>query len=157
MSAKTMKKGTLAGIVISVGILLIVAMFSLQKVNANPVVTVYKTSTCGCCKNWVKHMEDHGFKIRAVDLKDLSFVKQQYGITGNLASCHTAIVDGYVIEGHVPASDVQRLLSEKPDVVGISAPGMPVGSPGMEMGNRVDRYAVVSFDKNGDLEIFSQY
>jgi hypothetical protein len=157
MGAITLKMRILAGIIISVGIVSIGIMFYMERVYAKPLVTVYKTSTCGCCSNWVKHMEENGFRIHAMDVQDLYFIKQQFGIPGDLASCHTAIVDGYLVEGHVPASDVQRLLSGKHDVAGISVPGMPVGSPGMEMGNRVDRYAVYSFDKKGDPVIFSQY
>ena len=102
-------------------------------------------------------MQDNGFKIKAVDVQNMDSVKQHYGISSNLASCHTAIVDGYVIEGHVPASDVKQFLSEEKDVLGIAVPGMPIGSPGMEMGNRIDRYAVISFDKEGNVEIFHQY
>ena len=157
MGAITLKMRILAGIIISIGIVSIGIMFYMESVYAKPLVTVYKTSTSGCCSNWVKHMEENGFRIRAMDVQDLYSIKQQFGIPGNLASCHTAIVDGYLVEGHVPASDVQRLLSGKHDVAGISVPGMPVGSPGMEMGNRVDRYAVYSFDKKGNPVIFSQY
>ena len=120
-------------------------------------MTVYKSATCGCCKKWIDHMQDNGFKIKAVDVQNMNSVKQRYGISGKLASCHTAIVEGYVVEGHVPASDVKRLLAEKKDILGIAVPGMPIGSPGMEMGNRRDPYAVISFDKEGNLEIFHQY
>ena len=162
MTANTMKKRLLIGISFAVGILAIGAisvgtMFYWQNADAVPLVTVYKSPTCGCCKNWVKHMEDNGFEVTSVDLQDVSSIKHQFGITNNLVSCHTAIVDGYAVEGHVPAQDVKRLLSEKPDVIGISVPGMPAGSPGMEMGNRYDRYSVITFDKNGNVEVFSQY
>jgi len=162
MNEKTMKKKTPVGIITSIGILAIGvisigAMFYLQKVNANPVVTVYKSPACGCCSKWVAHMEANGFTVNTVDLKDLTIIKKQYGITRDLASCHTAIVDGYIIEGHVPASDVQRLLAEKPDVIGLSAPGMPTGSPGMEIGNKRDQYNVVTFDKDGNVAIFERH
>lgn len=129
----------------------------LQKVTAEPQMTVYKSPTCGCCTKWIKHMEENGFQVKAIDVLEMNIVKEKYGITRNLASCHTAVVDGYVIEGHVPAFDVKRLLSEKPDVLGLSVPGMPVGTPGMEMGDRVDRYSVIALGKDGDAVVFSQY
>ncbi len=157
MNVMMSKNSVLAGIVISICIISVGSMMTVQKVNADPVVTVYKSATCGCCNKWISHMQDNDFKIKAVDVQNMDSVKQQYGISSNLASCHTAIVDGYIIEGHVPASDVKQLLSEEKDVLGIAVPGMPIGSPGMEMGNRIDRYAVISFDKEGNVEIFHQY
>ncbi len=129
----------------------------MQSASAEPEMTVYKSATCGCCNKWVKHMEDNGFQVNAIDVLDVNLVKQQYGISYEHASCHTALVDGYVIEGHVPALDVKRLLAEKPDVLGLSVPGMPVGSPGMEMGDRVDRYSVIAIDKDGKGQVFNQY
>ncbi len=102
-------------------------------------------------------MEDNGFKIKAIDVQNMDSVKQRYGVSSNVASCHTAIVDDYVIEGHVPASDVKKFLAEKKNVLGIAVPGMPVGSPGMEMGNRKDPYSVISFDKDGNTEVYNQY
>ena len=128
-----------------------------QKVSAEPQMTVYKSPTCGCCSKWIKHMEENGFQIKAVDVLEMNIVKEKYGINRELASCHTAVIEGYVIEGHVPAFDVKRLLSEKPEVLGLSVPGMPVGTPGMEMGDRVDRYSVIAIGKDGDAEIFNQY
>ena len=88
---------------------------------------------------------------------DISKLKQKYGITAKLASCHTAIIGGYVIEGHVPAADIKRLLSEKPDIVGLAVPEMPVGTPGMEMGTRKDSFSVLTFDKNGKTTVFKHY
>lgn len=128
-----------------------------QKISAEPQMIVYKSPTCGCCSKWIKHMKKNGFQIKAVDVLEMNIVKEKYGVTRKLASCHTAVIDGYVIEGHVPAIDVKRLLSEKPDVLGLSVPGMPVGSPGMEMGDRVDRYTVIAIGKDGDTEVFNQY
>ena len=144
--------------VIILSIVVVVGGFILlQGVNAETEMTVYKSATCGCCNKWIQHMEDNGFNIKAIDVRDMDLVKQQYGIHRELASCHTAVVDGYVVEGHVPADDVKRLLNEKPEVLGLSVPGMPVGSPGMEMGDRVDEYAVIAIDKNGEAQIFNQY
>ncbi len=122
-----------------------------------PVVTVYKSPTCGCCGDWIKHMEESGFTVSTHDTNNLNPIKLKAGLTPALASCHTAFVDGYVVEGHVPASDVKRMLLERPAIRGLSAPGMPVGSPGMEMGDRVDPYDVVSFDEQGETEVFHSY
>lgn len=128
-----------------------------QQVNAEPEVTVYKSATCGCCNKWIKHMEDNGFSIKAVDVANMDLVKQHYGINRELGSCHTALVDGYIIEGHVPATDVKKLLSERPDVLGLTVPGMPIGSPGMEMGDHADHYDVLAVEKDGKTSVFSQY
>jgi hypothetical protein len=119
-------------------------------------VTVYKSPTCGCCTSWIKHMEANGFKVKAQNVMDIEAVKRRYGVTPNLASCHTAIVDGYVVEGHVPASDVQRLLRERPKVKGIAAPGMPQGSPGME-GPYKQPYETVTFDESGRTKVFARH
>lgn len=122
-----------------------------------PEVMVYKTPTCGCCAKWVTHLEEAGFKVKTTDQNDLSPVKKKAGVPQNLASCHTAIVGGYVVEGHVPAEVVHRLLTEKPDIVGVSTPGMPIGSPGMEQGNRVDKYDVLAFDREGKTSVYASY
>lgn len=114
-----------------------------------PLVKVYKSATCGCCTKWVKHMRAAGFEVDAENVPDVSHYKQAHGVPLDLSSCHTAIVDGYVIEGHVPAGDVIRLLREKPDIDGIAVPGMPMGSPGMEGPNAV-AYDVITFkDRTG--------
>jgi hypothetical protein len=100
---------------------------------APPVVRVWKTPTCGCCGKWVQHMRAAGFRVEVTDVANVDPVKQANGLPLKLSSCHTALVDGYVIEGHVPASDVRRLLREKPGILGLAAPGMPAGSPGMDV------------------------
>lgn len=124
---------------------------------AGPEVVIYKSPTCGCCTNWADHMEENGFEIITNEVNDLSRVKQLYGVNPNLASCHTAIVDGYVVEGHVPADDVKRLLAERPkDVTGITVPGMPIGSPGMEQGDTKQPYDVLTFGKNG-VRVYNRY
>lgn len=151
------KNKTFIGIIFSIVISAFGGFIFMQSVNAEPEMTVYKSPTCGCCGKWITHMEENGFKISAVDLLEMNIIKQKYGINRELASCHTAVVDGYFVEGHVPADDVKRLLSEKPDVLGLSVPGMPVGSPGMEMGDRVDNYSVVAIDKKGNIQVFNQY
>lgn len=122
-----------------------------------PTVEVYKTTTCGCCSLWVKHLEDNGFTTRVSDVGDMAAVKETYGVPARAASCHTAVVDGFVIEGHVPAADVKRLLKDRPAVAGLAVPGMPIGSPGMEYGDRVQPYDVLAFDKGGETKVFSSY
>ncbi len=119
-------------------------------------VTVYKSPTCGCCKAWVRHLEENGFTVRTHDVREVTPYKIRHGITPRLASCHTAIVEGYVIEGHVPAADIKRLLERRPPVKGLAAPGMPQGSPGME-GPRRDRYDVLSFDKDGNIQVYARH
>lgn len=121
-------------------------------------VTVYKSPTCGCCSQWIAHMRQNGFTVKSVDVEDIDSVKSAYGVPGPGASCHTALVKGYVLEGHVPASSVTRLLREKPKVVGLAVPGMPVGSPGMEVpGGQKEPFDVVSFDKAGKLTLYEKH
>jgi hypothetical protein len=123
---------------------------------AASTITVYKDPNCGCCSRWVTHLRDAGFTVVARDTSAMDAVKAKHGVTSELASCHTAVVDGYVIEGHVPAADIQRLLESKPRVVGLAVPGMPMGSPGME-GSRTDAYDVLSFDRQGQSKVFSSH
>lgn len=117
-------------------------------------MVVYKTPTCGCCKNWVEHVQAAGFQVEVHDTADVAPIKNEHGLPQHLASCHTAIVDGYVIEGHVPADVIRRLLAERPQVAGIAVPGMPAGSPGMEMGSRRDPYDVIAFARDGKVSVF---
>ena len=119
-------------------------------------ITVYKSPTCGCCNKWVDHLKDSGFEVKAYNRNDMPQVKQQLGIAPQYQSCHTALVNGYVIEGHVPASDIKKLLGEKADIHGLSVPGMPMGSPGME-GPRKDAYDVIAIDKHGQPATYSRY
>ena len=129
-----------------------------RRVPQGPTVQVYKLSTCGCCASWVQHLEANGFTTRVMNLDDLSEIKAAHGVPGPAQSCHTATVDGYVIEGHVPAADVRRLLEERPAVLGLAVPGMPIGSPGMEVPNVAPSpYDVVSFDRRGQLRVFSSH
>ncbi len=121
-----------------------------------PKITVYKTPTCGCCGKWVSHLEENGFAVDTVDVSDLRRVKSMSGVTPELASCHTALVDGYVVEGHVPAGDIKRLLAERPDVKGLTVPGMPLGSPGMEA-PQAQHYQVLAIDRNGSTRVFAEH
>ncbi len=119
-------------------------------------VTVYKTPTCGCCGKWVEHMQANGFAASVTNMPDLSAIRAKHGVPSNLTSCHTSLIGGYVIEGHVPAEDVKRLLREKPAIVGLSAPGMPAGSPGMDVPGS-PAYDVIAFDKNGRTKVFAHH
>jgi hypothetical protein len=120
-------------------------------------MTVFKDPNCGCCKEWVEHLRKHGFEVTSRDTSDVPAVKRTARVPDQLHSCHTAFVNGYVVEGHVPAADVQRMLTEKPRIAGIAVPGMPVGSPGMEMGSRRDRYDVVAFNRDGSTKVFASH
>jgi len=122
-----------------------------------PRITVFKDPNCGCCKSWVDHLRKHGFDVIARDTSDVAGVKRTGRVPEPLHSCHTAFVNGYVIEGHVPAADIQRLLLEKPKIAGIAVPGMPAGSPGMEMGGRVDRYDVIAFNRDGTTRVYARH
>ena len=116
-------------------------------------MTVYKSPTCGCCAKWVDHVREAGFRVEVRDTSNVQPVKMEHGLPGHLASCHTALVGGYVVEGHVPADVIRRLLRERPEVAGIAVPGMPIGSPGME-GPYTDRYQVVAFSKDGSTSVY---
>ena len=119
-----------------------------------PAVTVYKSPTCGCCTKWVEHVKKAGFAVTVKDVPNVGEVKLANGVPADLASCHTALVGGYVVEGHVPADVMQKLLKEKPAVAGIAVAGMPMGSPGME-GSYSDRYNVVAFEKSGKQSVYA--
>jgi len=120
-------------------------------------VTVYKDPNCGCCKEWIEHLRKHAFNVVAKDTSDVSGIKRSGRVPTQLVSCHTAFVNGYVIEGHVPADDIKRLLKEKPKVAGLAVGGMPVGSPGMEVGNRKDKYDVIAFNRDGSTQVFAKH
>lgn len=122
-----------------------------------PQLTVYKSATCGCCKLWIEHMTSNGFEVKAFDVEDIDAVKRERGVPSAAASCHTGIVNGYIVEGHVPADAVLKMLKDKPDIKGIAVPGMPVGSPGMEVaGAPKQAYAIVSIDKAGKTQIYER-
>jgi len=119
--------------------------------------TVYKSPTCGCCKKWVEHMQKSGWTVTAHDVPDVGVYKKRYGVPDALGSCHTAIVtSGYVIEGHVPADVIDKLVAQRPgDIVGLAVPGMPQGSPGMETGT-TEKYDIVAFDKAGKTKVYAK-
>jgi hypothetical protein len=125
-----------------------------------PPMTVYKSPTCGCCTNWVEHAKKAGFTVKTVDTEDLAGVKRELGVPARLASCHTVVIGQFLVEGHVPAADVKRLLRERPTGVrGIAVPGMPIGSPGMEQGPpaNYDKYDVIAFTASGATSIFAKH
>ncbi len=119
-------------------------------------ITVYKSPTCRCCGKWIKHLEKNGFNVQAYNRENMSGLKREMGIEPKYQSCHTAMVDGYYIEGHVPADDIKRLLTEKPEAAGLTVPGMPKGSPGMEVGGK-DPYSVLLVNKEGKQEVYSKH
>lgn len=125
--------------------------------NALPQVDVYKSPSCGCCGGWVDHLKAAGFPVKVIEVDDTTVTRKRYGLPDKFGSCHTGIVNGYVVEGHVPAAEVKRLLAMKPKAIGLSVPGMPVGSPGMEVGDRRDPYDVFLIDKSGRETVFAHY
>lgn len=135
--------------------ILITALWGTAANAAASTVEVYKSATCKCCEKWVDHMRAHGFTVNTHDVGNKE-ARERAGISNKLGSCHTALVDGYAIEGHVPAPDIKRLLKERPRAIGLTAPGMPHGSPGME-GARSDPYDVLLINKQGDTTVYSRY
>lgn len=121
-------------------------------------ITVYKNPSCGCCVKWIKYLESKNYDVTAVNSRNISSYKKQYGVPEKYAACHTGVIDGYVVEGHVTDRDIQELLLTRPEgVKGITVPGMPVGTPGMEHGDHRQPYIVYSFDKKGDVKIFKRH
>ncbi|ABM61069.1 DUF411 domain-containing protein [Halorhodospira halophila] len=124
------------------------------------VVTVYKTPTCECCADWVTHLREEGFEVEPVvtEQREINQVRRSHGITPELVSCHMAVVDGYAVEGHVPAADIRRMLEEQPSISGLSVPGMPIGSPGMEIpGQPAESFQVLAFNEAGQTAVYSEH
>lgn len=120
-------------------------------------ITVYRDPDCSCCGKWIERLTAEGFNPEIVLTADVDAIKHQYGVPDNLTSCHTAIINGYVVEGHVPPADIKRLIAQQPNVVGIAVPGMPIGVPGMESEEKPEDFQVLSFDRQGNTEVFDQY
>lgn len=133
------------------------ALLPASPSSVNEEMAVYKSPACGCCAAWVKHVQDAGFRVRVVARNDLSPIREKLGAPPELASCHIAVIDGYVVEGHVPADAIKRLLAERPDAVGIFAPGMPLGSPGMESPYGSDPFDVILLRRSGGRAVFASY
>jgi hypothetical protein len=130
---------------------------AVSRTPAAPEVTVYKSPTCGCCTKWVEHMQRAGFTVTAHDLDNVAPIKRRHGVPQALESCHTALVGNYVVEGHVPADVIQRMLRERPRIAGIAVPGMPAGSPGMEYPDaRPQPYNVMAFRAEGGWSVYER-
>ena len=133
------------------------AVLPTRAASSWPAIDVFKSATCGFCKAWVEHLKAAGFDVRVTDVDDTTAARKRLGMPDAFGSCHTGTVGGYVLEGHVPAADVKRLLAAKPEAVGLAVPGMPVGSPGMEVGTRRDPYDVLLVERNGRSTVFASY
>jgi hypothetical protein len=144
-------------LVMVVGVLLVGSVASTAQ-RPQPTVEVYKSPTCGCCSKWVDHLKAAGLTVRTTDTDTVDALKNKHGVPRQVRSCHTALVGGYVIEGHVPVADVQRLLKERPAIAGIGVPGMPIGSPGMEVaGMKAQPYDVIAFGRDGSTRVFASH
>lgn len=139
------------GAIVAVGA--VVALKS-RPASGLPQLTVYKSPTCGCCAKWIGHVRRSGFKVKVVEMTDVALMKERLGVPGDLVSCHTAVADGHVIEGHVPADDIRRMLADRDGVTGLAVAGMPAGAPGMETANPRP-YEVVAFDKRGNRSVYA--
>lgn len=135
---------------------LILLAISSPSQSSGPLVTVFKTPTCGCCGKWVEHLKANGFAVKVQEVTDTAGYEKQYHVPRTMLSCHTAVVNGYTIEGHVPAAEIKRLLYERPKAVGLAVPGMPAGSPGMEAA-RSEAYSVYVFDESGHASVYARY
>jgi hypothetical protein len=136
-----------------------VALFTRDALGARaplPPITVYKSPSCGCCGEWVKHVKGAGFPVKVVDMDDLTRIKRDAGVPPAMESCHTALVGAYVVEGHVPADLVKKMLTDRPKFLGLAVPGMVVGSPGMEQGNQKPPYNVIAFAKDGSTSVYAR-
>ena len=129
---------------------------SSRSQSTGPLISVFKTPTCSCCGKWVEHLKANGFTVKVQEVNNTAAYEKQYRVPPGMESCHTAVVNGYAIEGHVPATEIKRLLNEKPKLVGLAVPGMPLGSPGME-GARNDAYSVFGFDERGHTAVYARY
>lgn len=154
MTRRTWKRAGVGAVLVG-GLLGTMAFLPMEQ--ARPIaITMYKSPTCGCCGAWGDYMKANGFAVTVKDMDNLAPIKADVGVPGRLQSCHTAVVAGYVVEGHVPADLVKRLLTEKPRVVGIAVPGMPVGSPGMEQGTTKQPYDVLTWDAQGRTTVYAK-
>ena len=132
------------------------ASASAANVAAAPVIDVYKSASCGCCSAWIAHLQKNGFTVRAHDVANPPAYRARFGIPDALGSCHTGVINGYALEGHVPARDIKRLLAQRPAAIGLAVPGMPLGSPGMEADRR-DPYDVILVQRDGRHSVYQHY
>jgi hypothetical protein len=160
LKEKRMKTGISRRAALQALALLAAAPLTVRAQAALPLVEVYKSPTCGCCKQWIKHLEANGFKVKAIDVEETLSFRARFGMPDRYGSCHTALIGGYVVEGHVPGREIKRLLREKPGAVGIAVPGMPIGSPGMdgpEYNGVKDRYDVLLVGGQGAASVYASY
>ena len=133
-----------------------VGIIAISPQSSNADITVYKDHNCGCRGKWIDHLRAAGFSVDVENTRDLSSIKSEYGVPSSMRSCHTAVSQGYFIEGHIPAVDITRLLAEKPNIKGLAVPGMPIGSPGMEVpGRRAENYAVRAIGRDGIITTYA--
>lgn len=133
--------------------ILVSSIFAME----GKTMTVYKSPYCECCAKWVDIMKSKGFEVKTIMTNEVNIIKQKAGLQAGQTSCHTAFVDGYVVEGHVDYSAIKKMLTEKPDIIGITAPGMPIGSPGMEQGNKKDKYDILYVNKDGSTGVYESH
>lgn len=133
------------------------ALLACAQAAAAQVIEVVKSPHCGCCSHWVDYLRAEGFEVRVVEAEDVTPAARRLGVPDDLRSCHTASIEGYAIEGHVPAADIRRLLAERPDAAGVAVPGMPVGSPGMEQGDRRQPFVTMLFRRDGSRQAFARH
>ena len=141
--------------VVASALMTVAAAEAPRPASAPLTITVYHSPTCGCCKKWVEYLKADGFTVKSIEQADLTDIKAELGVAPKLRSCHTAVIAGYVIEGHVPAADIKRLLSEKPRITGLTAPGMPQSAPGMDSGKTP--YEVLAFDAKGATTVWATH
>lgn len=154
MNTQTMTRRTILG---AISTLALTAWAGSAMAASSAAIVAYRNPGCGCCEKWAEQLKAAGFDVTMQDDPDLASRRSAAGVPDDLAGCHTALMGDYVIEGHVPLADIQRLLTEKPQIRGIAVPGMPMGSPGMEMGDSRDAYDVVAFDSTGNRSVFTSY
>jgi hypothetical protein len=151
-----MKSKQLASMIGGSVVAVIAIFWSSPTTAAVPTVTVFKSQACECCSAWVEHLEDSGFTVAVTETEALQAIKAEHGVGSHLASCHTALIDGYVVEGHAPADDIKSMLRDAPDIVGLAVPGMIIGTPGMEVPGQLARpYQVLAFDEQGETIVYS--
>lgn len=136
--------------------LILIANVNAEDLLSNKI-TVYKNPECDCCIKWIKYLQKHGYKIEEKNVRNVYEIKKTFGVPVELSACHTAVIDGYVVEGHITQRDIKKLLLFRPKIKGIAVPGMPIGTPGMERGNKKEPYKVFSFDENGKIDLFTEY
>ena len=142
-------------IILTLTFSLVSSAFSKDEQNKN--ITVYKNPECTCCKRWIKYLKKHNYNVTEKNTRDVFAEKKRLGVPEKISSCHTAVIDGYVVEGHATHRDIKRLLLLRPDIKGIAVPDMPIGTPGMESGDKKEKYNVMSFDKNGKINVFVKH